>query len=83
MDLNCLNFLIYSSHKTSTQTIKKILVNNKYKTEHYHNITDSKDKCMFIKSLKEYKKINKNKIKIISCIKIKNLILYKSFQHLK
>ena len=79
MDLNCLNFLIYSSHKTSTQTIKKILVNNKYKTEHYHNITDSKDKCMFIKSLKEYKKINKNKIKIISCIRNPKERLISSF----
>lgn len=82
MNFNHLEFLIYSSHKTSTQTLISILNNNKYKSTHCHNlnnfksrsynkITNNKDVTpnTFIQGLINYKNIHNKKIKIISCIR--------------
>ena len=84
MNFQHLDFLIYSSHKTSTQSLISILRNNKYNTIHCHKLLDlsisipknliSND--LFIKELKRYKEINNKKLKIISIIRnpIKRLI---------
>ena len=71
-----LKFLIYSSHKTSTQSLNCILNTHKYKTRHCHHLSDL-TLCMnnppvydnFKQYLINYKNINKKKLKIISCIR--------------
>ena len=67
MDFNNLNFLVYSSHKTSTQSLLAIFASNKYKSIHCHSITDLSHHYaninitpnLFMESLINYK--NKNK----------------------
>ena len=78
MNLNKIDFLIYSSHKTSTQSLVSILNLNKYKSIHCHHIRNLKvllnknqqvNKEMFIKALLNYININKKKLKIITIIR--------------
>ena len=78
MNLNKIEFLIYSSHKTSTQSLVSILNLNKYKSIHCHHIRNLKvllnknqqvNKEMFIKALLNYININKKKLKIITIIR--------------
>jgi hypothetical protein len=71
-----LDFLVYSSHKTSTQTLISILNKNKYKAAHCHvienlklNLDNPPTKETFIKYLIDYKNIRKQKFKIITCIR--------------
>jgi hypothetical protein len=75
-----LDFLVYSSHKTSTQSLISILTKNKYKAKHCHcNPTPSKE--TFIQYLINYKNVNNKKLKIITCIRNpKNRLLSSFFQ---
>lgn len=81
MELNNKDFIIYSSHKTSTQTIIKSLRNNGFKCEfchllntfkiknEYKDLNDKELKKIFISKIKNYKFKNNKKIKIITCIR--------------
>lgn len=78
MNLNSIEFLIYSSHKTSTQSLVSILNINKYKSIHCHHIRNLKvllkpnqqvNKEMFIQALINYKNNNKKKLKIVTIIR--------------
>jgi len=66
--MNCifdkLDYLIYSSHKTSTQTMIMSLRDSKYKTFHIHNLVD-------------FKFVSKNFISTIENV-TNNLLLYKN-----
>ena len=75
-----LDYLIYSSHKTSTQSLKWTLRNNGYQCVHCHTLQFNLTHAMsdyfnksnplthvsFIKYLEDYKKTNGKKLKIIS-----------------
>ena len=78
MDFSSLDFLVYSSHKTSTQSLLTILEVNNYKARHCHAIQTLKltlnldhpvQKEQFIQYLLNYKIKNNKKIKILSCIR--------------
>nr|QDY52031.1 sulfotransferase domain protein [Mimiviridae sp. ChoanoV1] len=78
MDFLSLDFLVYSSHKTSTQSLLKSLRGNNYKAIHCHTINDLRylfkldhhfKKEQYIQYLLNYKIKNNKKIKIISCIR--------------
>ena len=78
MDFSSLDFLVYSSHKTSTQSLLSILKVNNYKAVHCHGINNLKltlklnhhvKKEQYIQYLLNYKIKNNKKIKIISCIR--------------
>jgi hypothetical protein len=72
-----LDFLVYSSHKTSTQTMIKSLTKSNYKTFHIHHLDDLKliknnidtSKENVIQEFKNYNKKYKKKLKIISLIR--------------
>jgi hypothetical protein len=72
-----IDFLVYSSHKTSTQTMIKSLSKSNYKTFHIHHIDNLKlrknnidtSKENFIQEVKIYNKKYKKKLKIISLIR--------------
>ena len=71
-----LDFLVYSSHKTATQSLVSILNTNNYKASHCHYISNLQftmgypvKKEQFIQSLLNYKITNKKKLKILSCIR--------------
>lgn len=92
MNFKKLDFLIFSSHKTSTQTILNTLLKNGYKSIHCHSITnffnnygnnvrnnsDLSNKA-FIEGLNNYKKYNNKKLRIISVIRNPNDRLISSF----
>ena len=70
--LNNLDFLIYSSHKTSTQTLVNTFKTNNYNAAHCHTTMDENNENnenSFISKLNEYKLINNKKLKIISVIR--------------
>ena len=82
MNIDNLDFLVYSSHKTATQSLLSILSANKYRVIHCHTIInfqlyqkELKNKSqlelntIFIESLIKYKLKNKKKIKILSVIR--------------
>ena len=78
MDFSSLDFLVYSSHKTSTQTLRSILNCNNYKSVHCHLIWQLEytlkldhpiKKEQFIQYLHNYKIKNNKKLKILSCIR--------------
>ena len=78
MNFLSLDFLVYSSHKTSTQSLVNTLRINNYKAIHCHSINDLKlalkldhsvQKEQFIQYLLNYKIKNNKKIKILSCIR--------------
>lgn len=67
---NNLDYLIYSSHKTSTQSVIKTLRKNNYKSMHLHNLINIKiSEEEFITNLKEYNIKNNKKLKIITIIR--------------
>jgi len=75
-ELNDLDFLVYSSHKTSTQTLVTILNKNNYKALHCHvinnlklNLINPPTKETFKQYLIKYKNIKKKKLRIITCIR--------------
>jgi hypothetical protein len=79
MNFNNLDFLIYSSHKTSTQTLVSTINNNGLRSTHCHYIDSFRitlpeyngiiSNETFIQGLINYKNINNKKIKIISIIR--------------
>lgn len=82
MNFNHLDFLVYSSHKTSTQSLVQTLVNNNYTATHCHTITDFNLRFydnirnnkqvtpeIFIEGLNNYKEKHNKKIKIITAIR--------------
>jgi hypothetical protein len=82
-----LDFLIYSSHKTSTQSMLSILNANNYKAVHCHIIQNLQHfldekiitKDIFIKYLEKYKYDNKTPLKIITIIRDPKTRLVSSF----
>jgi hypothetical protein len=90
MDFSSLDFLVYSSHKTSTQSLISILRSNNYKAVHCHSINNLYHtlklnhlvkKEQYIQYLLNYKIKNNKKIKIISCIRnIKDRLISSFFQ---
>jgi hypothetical protein len=76
MEFTQLDYLVYSSHKTSTQSLLAILKKNNYKTRHCHYL-EHLNYCLvnappqneFRHYLINYKNVNKKKLKIISCIR--------------
>lgn len=73
---NDIDFLVYSSHKTCTQTLVSIFNKNTYTSKHCHSLNNLKynlvnppTKETFIQYLIDFKKTNSNKIKIISCVR--------------
>jgi hypothetical protein len=76
MNFTNLDFLVYSSHKTSTQSLLSILNKNNYKAKHCHTLSNL-SLCFpnppthetFIQYLIKYNNINKKKLKIISCVR--------------
>ena len=78
-----LDYLIYSSHKTSTQSLKATLKASGYNCVHCHALQSNLTRTMseyfntsnplthisFIKYLEDYKKTNGKKLKIISTIR--------------
>ena len=73
---NDLDFLVYSSHKTSTQSLVSIFRINNYKSIHCHSLNNLKfglvnppTKETFRQYLINYKNINNKKLKIITCIR--------------
>jgi hypothetical protein len=72
-----IDFLVYSSHKTSTQTMIKSLSKSKYNTFHIHHLDNLKIRQdnidtsneNFIQEVKIYNKKYKKKLKIISLIR--------------
>lgn len=77
---NNLDFLVYSSHKSSTQSLVKTLEKNNYNARHLHTLKDIENtKEEFVNNLKEYININKKKLKILSVIRNPNDRLISSF----
>jgi hypothetical protein len=76
MNFYDLDFLVYSSHKTATQSLLAILHKNNYKAIHCHILNDLNSFCInpptketFIQYLINYKNINSKKLKIITCLR--------------
>ena len=79
MNFNDLDFLIYSSHKTATQTLLSIINNNEHKSIHCHTIDNlyltlhtyegEISNETFKQTIINYKNINNKKIKIISIVR--------------
>lgn len=76
MNIIDLDYIVYSSHKTATQSVKGILQSNDYNVVHCHTIhqlnyrqTEANTYQSFIDSLNNYKLVNNKKIKIISIIR--------------
>ena len=82
MNFDHLDFLIYSSHKTATQTLVNTITKHNYKTTHCHIISNFKmlgyEKITnkipvtnetFIQGLIRYKNTHNKKLKIISVIR--------------
>jgi hypothetical protein len=79
MNLNDLDFLIFSSHKTATQTLLSTINCNNFKTIHCHSLYSfiitlptykgEISNETFIQALTNYKNINNKKIKILSIIR--------------
>ncbi len=87
MNFNNLNFLVYSSHKTCTQTLLSTFASNKYKSIHCHTISNLSHHFanvditpnLFTESLINYKNKNKRKLKIITVVRNPILRLPSSF----
>lgn len=80
MNLSNLNYLIYSSHKTSTQSLLSIFKNNNLNSLHCHSINNFNDyyntkksfqelKKDFLYNLEKYKIDNNKKLNIISVVR--------------
>ena len=81
IDIKNLDYLLYSSHKTGTQSIKNTLIQNGYKSKHIHTLkhlisenlscvdmSHEKVKEIFLNKIKDLNKSGK-KLKIITCIR--------------
>lgn len=87
-NFNKLDFLVYSSHKTATQSLLTILHSSNYEVIHCHTLNDLKLSCVmpptketFKQYLINYKNINKKKLKIYTCIRNpKNRLISSFFQ---
>ena len=81
MNLLKLDYLVYSSHKTSTQSLISTLNNNKLATIHCHiidnfrannnfkSLNNNQLKHYFMNELIRYKNINRKKLKIVSILR--------------
>lgn len=75
-DFNDLDFLVYSSHKTSTQSLLAIFNKNNYNAAHCHclnhlklNLVNPPTEETFAQYLINYKNITNKKLKIITCVR--------------
>ena len=67
---NTLNYLIYSTHKTSTQTIVNTLNANNFSSRHLHSLPNlGLTPKSFLKHLNTYKLVNGKRLKIITVIR--------------
>ena len=78
-NFNHLHVLIYSSHKTSSQTLHCTIKNNHFNSCYMHSFESNMTKEKFIQNLINYKYINKKKIKIISIVRKPKTRLLSSF----
>lgn len=65
---NNIDYLIYSSHKTSSQSLKNTLNNNCFLTEHLHTI-DKNNYICFKNYCNDYNEKNNKKLTIISILR--------------
>ena len=72
-------FYVYSTHKTATQSLKKI-----FKTGHIHNLDNANyTKKEFIKDTEKYFKMNNKKLKILSVVRVPSQRVISSYFQLK
>jgi hypothetical protein len=87
MSFNHLDFLIYSSHKTASQTVLNTIKNHRLNSTHCHSINTLSNKNnhekmtaeKFIQGLIDYKNKNNKKLKIISIVRNPTTRLISSF----
>lgn len=78
--LNGIKYFVYSSHKTSTQSIISTLNHNNYSSIHIHLLKDiNSDKNEFLHLLKKYKNDHQKRLKIITILRNPNDRLISSF----
>ena len=82
MDIESLDILVYSSHKTGTQTLVDTLNTGGLNTKHCHYLSHLEmDKEKFKELLGHYKNKNDKKLKIITVIRNpKNRLISSFFQ---
>ncbi len=62
-----LDYLIFSSHKTGTQTLTRTLISNGLKCKHCHNLKQiGLQEGLFQSYLERYQKQNNKKLKVIT-----------------
>ena len=85
MKFTDLDFLVYSSHKTATQSLVSTLFQNNFKVRHCHYFSnlefkdDNLKKEFMLDYLIDYKKKNNKKLKIISSLRNPKERLISSF----
>lgn len=73
------DFYVYSTHKTSTQSLKAI-----FNTNHIHSLTDCNyTKMTFLEHVKEYNRKNNKKIKILTILRIPSERVISSYFQIK
>jgi hypothetical protein len=78
-NFNHLHVLIFSSHKTSSQTLHCTIKFNRFNSKYMHSIEPTMSKAQFIQNLINYKHTNKKKIQIISIVRNPKTRLLSSF----
>jgi len=72
-ELNKLDFLIYSTHKTSTQTVTNTLLSNNIRAKHIHILDDlynnQSNLQLFTNHLKSYQAKNGRRLKVVTIIR--------------
>lgn len=72
-ELNKLDFLIYSAHKTSTQTVINTLLSNNIRAKHIHILDDlynnQSNLQLFTNHLKSYQAKNGRRLKVVTIIR--------------
>lgn len=73
------DFYVYSTHKTSTQSLKNI-----FNTEHIHSLKNANyTKMTFLEHVKEYNRKNNKKIKILTTLRTPSERVISSYFQLK
>lgn len=78
--MNDVDYLVYSSHKTSTQTLCHSLMNHNYNVVHIHHLCNRNlNKEQFLSQLVDYNQYNMKKLNIVSVIRNPNDRILSSF----